>query len=70
MDPIVVKTYEGKGQAAAAKLFSVDALRLGKMGYRVISQSWDEGKRGVAGVLLFGVFAGKTGTLTVTYQLA
>jgi predicted NAD-dependent protein-ADP-ribosyltransferase YbiA (DUF1768 family) len=69
VDPIVVRTYEGKGQADAAKKFAADAKVMGAQGYRVISQSWDEGKRGVVGAAMFGVFASKTGTLTVTYQL-
>ncbi len=70
MDPIIVRTYEGKGQAQAAEKFAADAKVLGEQGYRVISQSWDEGKRGALGVAMFGVFAPKTGTLTVTYQLS
>jgi hypothetical protein len=69
-EPIVVKSYEGKGQADATKKFAADAKVMGAQGYRVISQSWDEGKRGAVGVVMLGIFAPKTGTLTVTYQLA
>jgi len=65
---IVVREYEGKSQAEATKQFAAEAPAMAAQGYRVIAQSWDPGRRGVAGAVMFGVFAPKHGTLTVTYQ--
>ena len=68
LDAIVIREYEGKSQKATGK-FQADARRLAAQGYRVVSQSWDPGRRGAAGVVMLGVFAPKHGTPTVTYQL-
>jgi hypothetical protein len=70
--PVVVKTYEAKKQADAAKEFAEDAAVMAKQGYRPVSQSWAEGKIGVGRAVALG-FASlmfkPAGTLTVTYTL-
>ena len=67
----IVKAYAGTGQAEAGRKFLADFQTLEKMGYRVISQRWDEDPRDFTWFLWFhGGFRLRTGTLTVTYQLA
>lgn len=72
-DAVIVRSYKAKNQPAAAREFANDAKKLAKQGYRPIAQSWEEGKTGLARLVVTGgisAFALKPkGSLTVTYQL-
>jgi hypothetical protein len=72
-DPVIVRSYKSKNQPAAAREFAADAKKLAKQGYVPVSQSWEEGKTGIARLVVTGgvaAFALKPkGSLTVTYHL-
>ena len=69
--PVIVRSYPGRTQADAAVIFAEDAVFMAGHGYRPISQSWADGRPGMARVVTLGV-AGMMirpkGFLTVTYQ--
>jgi hypothetical protein len=67
---VLVRRYTGTSQAQASFAFAADSQMLANQGWRVVSQSWDSGTRGVAGVIALGLFSPKHGTLTVTYERA
>jgi hypothetical protein len=67
---VVVRTYPGRSQEDAVEAFQADMPALVGRGYRVVSQSWDAGRRGAAGAVTLGVLSPKQGTLSVTYELA
>ena len=68
---VVVLSYPGRTQADAAVAFQQDAQRMASHGYVPVSQSWAEGRPGVARVVAIGVFSTAirpAGYLTVTYR--
>src|SRR5664279_3018338 len=69
---VIVRTYTGRTQADASEAFAIDARRLARDGYDVVSQSWADGRSGIGRVLAIGVAAlaiRPDGMLTVTYRL-
>ena len=69
---VAVWSYPGRTQADAAEIFAGHAVEMAAQGYSPISQSWAEGRPGVARVLMIGLFASMIkpkGFLTVTYAL-
>jgi hypothetical protein len=68
---IVVRAYPGRTQADAAGLFQWDARYAARVGFTPVSQSWGEGRPGVARVLTLGLASmaiRPNGFLTVTYK--
>ena len=66
----IVRSYAGRTQADAADLFAREAPRLAQVGYAPISQSWGDGRAGIARVLTLGLLANALrpdGFLTVTF---
>ena len=66
---IVVRAYPGRTQADAGALFQLDATEAAKYGYTPTSQSWGEGRPGIARVLTLGLASmaiRPKGFLTVT----
>lgn len=72
-DLVIVRSYKSKNQPAAAREFAKDARKLAAQGYRPVAQSWEEGKTGIARLIVTAgtsAFAFKPkGSLSVTYQL-
>jgi hypothetical protein len=68
---IVVESYPGRTQGDAGAVFDQRARFMASRGYYPISQSWAEGRPGVARVIAIGVFSTAirpAGFLTVTYR--
>jgi hypothetical protein len=67
---VVVRTYSGRTQADASVLYQADVGQMVAYGYFPVSQSWADGRAGIARWAVIGVAAlaiKPKGTLTVTY---
>ncbi len=70
----LIRTYPGKSNSDAVRLFQADAQVLARSGYEPTSQSWAEDQHGpsLGSVVMWGAFAASKrrggGTLTVTYK--
>lgn len=70
LPPTVVRTYGGRSQPEATRIFEQEAGLLADRGYYPTAQSWADGRPGVARVVTIGLFANSLrpdGSLTVTF---